>query len=418
MSYEELPLQPLLQQRNARPVSGEELETFGKRAAADWSAGRYETLTEAVVETVKHAHFSPEQVRRVVEFTNQHAYLNEFKKEGSHKVVHFDCGPADPALVIQDLNDGGGGTVFDNGVSDYATAPQATIKVSAASKNSLEKTASVAASEESAYEKELWGLFAGGDVKLAYADPYKPLKDTYDKLAGASSQLESLLDTLELDYVEASNQLYENVKQAALSGTPLGDVVLAWSSYAPTDGHVKAAFQMLSPRLRKEGVFASWDELGASLAKVASANGIVNGEHPLITSFVDYCDVLTKLANLRQLKQEFDSGKEQTGSLLKEAIGGVVGKAWQALGHAGQQVGDATGVAAKVLVGADPAKVAPIVRKGVQYGGAGTALLAGNAALQEVTDRPVPRQAVATFRSILPGTREYQMRRYRIMSGQ
>jgi hypothetical protein len=111
----DLPFQALLQQAHARSVSGEELEAFGKKAAAQYSRGDG-SLTEAVVETVKHAGLSPEQVKRVVEFANTTAYLTEFKKEGSHhRVVEFQGGPADPSAVLQDLNDGGGGTVFDVG---------------------------------------------------------------------------------------------------------------------------------------------------------------------------------------------------------------------------------------------------------------------------------------------------------------
>ena len=142
----DLPSTTLLQQAHARPVTGEELEVFGKKAAATYACGTCGTLTEAVVETVKHAGLSPEQVKRVVEFTNQNAYLAEFKKEGSpHKYIEFDGGPANPAGVIQDLNDGGGGTVFDRGVADYGSPPTAMKTAELLGRNraalGLEKTA-------------------------------------------------------------------------------------------------------------------------------------------------------------------------------------------------------------------------------------------------------------------------------------
>ncbi len=105
---------------------------MGKSAAERWSVGAYPSLHEAVVGTVKCARLSPEQVRRVVEFANTTAYLTEFRKEGmGHKYIDFgEGGPANPSTVLQDLNDGGGGTVFDTGktaslnVSAYATAPK------------------------------------------------------------------------------------------------------------------------------------------------------------------------------------------------------------------------------------------------------------------------------------------------------
>ena len=55
----DLPFQSLLQQSHSRPVSGEELETFGKKAADLYSKGEGD-LTQAVVETIKHAGLSPE----------------------------------------------------------------------------------------------------------------------------------------------------------------------------------------------------------------------------------------------------------------------------------------------------------------------------------------------------------------------
>ena len=120
----DLPSQTLLQQANARPVSGEELEVFGKAAASRFMCGDADSLNDAVVETVKQAALSPEQVRRVIEFANTAAYLQEFKKEGAtHKYIHFDGGPASPTEVLKDLNDGGGGTVFDRGSADYFQPP-------------------------------------------------------------------------------------------------------------------------------------------------------------------------------------------------------------------------------------------------------------------------------------------------------
>jgi len=126
----DLPRQGLLQQLNAHPHSGEYLEVLGKRAAARWSSGDHKTLTDAVTETVKQAQLSPEQVKRVVEFANTDAYLTEFKKEGGeHHVIDFHGGPADASEILKDLNDGGGGSVFDRGTGDY-NAPPNDMKIS------------------------------------------------------------------------------------------------------------------------------------------------------------------------------------------------------------------------------------------------------------------------------------------------
>ena len=122
----DMPKQTLLQQAHARPVSGEELETLGRQAASAWRRGEHKSLSDSVVETVKQAHLSPEQVRRVVEFTNQSAYVEEFREsKEAHRVVDFPGGPADPSAVIMDLNDGGGGTINDDGSLDYSLSPSA-----------------------------------------------------------------------------------------------------------------------------------------------------------------------------------------------------------------------------------------------------------------------------------------------------
>lgn len=423
MSQNELPAQTLLQQHHARPVSGEELETFGKRAAARWCEGQYDTLSEAVVETVKHAQFSPEQVRRVVEFTNSHAYLAEFNKEGSaHRIVDFSGGPADPSQVIKDLNDGGGGTVFDRGTLDYSMPPSSLKK--AASVGGSEKTASATpdcsqvAPCEDPYEKAFWEQFGSADQKIAYAEPLRPLADTYNMMKGASSQLASDLDALEVDFGEATRELLHHVKQAALSGYSLGDVVTAWEPVVTDPVFVKAAFQALTPHLRAT-VFPSYDALGASLAKVASKPQVVDLTHPVVTTFQEFCDVLNKLANLRELKSEIDGGVDALEAQLKTAaLGGALGSAWQGLGSAGKAVGSAAGKAADYLVGANPQAVAGAVQKGVQYGGAGLGLLAANAALQEVTDRPGVQKATGALKSLVPGTQEYQVRRYNNQMGQ
>jgi hypothetical protein len=284
-----------------------------------------------------------------------------------------------------------------------------------------EKTAAAAVTEPefNPIEDALWHVLGGGqEEKLAYADPCKPLKDLQDKLAGAAQQLDSELNSLEVDYAEAGDRLYQQVKQAALEGTALGDVVAAWSEVSPSAEHVKVAFQLMTPRLRREGVFPSYDALGASLTKVGSAERMTNIEHPIVTAFGDFCTVLNKLASLREMQLELEEGRAKTAALLKQALGGALGKAWGALGSAGQTAGPAVGRAAEYLVGANPAAVAPIASKAIQYGGAGAAVLGANALSQQVTDRPVVNKLQGAALSAVPGTQEYNMRRYRLQMGQ
>ncbi len=415
----DLPIQTVLQQRDARRVSGEHLETLGLKAATDWQMGKFASLHEAVVGTVREERLAPEQVRRVVEFCNQNAYLQEFRKEGSdHRVVHFDCGPADPAQVLQDLNDGGGGSVYDRGQLDYARAPKSISKETSAG---LSKTASAApGGQYSHYEDQLWGLFATGEDKTAQANPLRPLVEHRDKLAGLRDQVLSDLSSAEVDYMDAGLELYQQVKHAALNGTSLGDVVVAWSSVNPDPAFCKVAFSVITPNIRREQVFPSFDAMGESLSKVSSARLAVNPEHPLVTSYGAFCDAFSKLAALREAHADLLAGAAEAEALLKQAAaGGLVGAAQRGLSAAGNAIDAASPTIAKALVGAEGAQtLAPSLSKGLKATGLVGAGLVGNAALQEVTDRPLVNNAVQGALSVVPGTSEYQMRRYRTMTGQ
>lgn len=274
------------QQSHSRPVSGDELEAFGKKAADYWMAGQCRTLNEAVVETVKTAGLSPEQVRRVVEFTNTHAYLAEFRKEGSgHKVINFPGGPASPAEVLKDLNDGGGGTVFDTGGLDYSRPPERS------------KTASID------HDRILTEGLGPVTSPVPVGDPLQEVYELKDKLASLYENKTSELQGLEVMYMDLSSRLYEQVKQAALSGASLGEVLRVWQPVTPDAEYVKVAFAAIAPRLLAEGVFPSADSLEASFEKTGAAR-LPNMDHPLVPTFQEYCQTLYKLAETRVARDE------------------------------------------------------------------------------------------------------------------
>lgn len=295
----DLPAQWSIQQSHSRSISGEELEAMGKRAAAAVEGGQAKNLTDAVVMTVKHAGLSPEQVRRVVEFTNTAAYLSDFKKEAGHKIIEFSGGPADASRVIQDLNDGGGGTVFDTGNSDYASAPS-------------EKRASAAH-----HESDFWGMFEPSQpVVLDQADPMRPAIDFRDKLAGLHDHWSSELSGLETIYDDLGKELTEHVKQAAMSGMSLGDVVYAWSTFVDEPIFVQAAFEKISGALVQSGVFNSFDAVGESIEKVGSQR-MVNPEHPIMVLFAGHSLALEKLAEIRSCRDQAASCLEEMDTFLK-----------------------------------------------------------------------------------------------------
>ncbi len=411
----DLPSQTLLQQAHARSVSGEELEVFGKKAAATYASGECETLTEAVVETVKHAGLSPEQVRRVVEFTNQNAYLTEFRKESAdHKYVEFQGGPASPSEVLKDLNDGGGGTVFDRGTADYSSPP---VKTASAlrSRNraalGLEKTASAGDRTEEAFA-EMWGAPA---APLPYADPMQDSIAMREKLATARDNINSDLSMLETEYLEIGDHLFDLVKQAALGGTPLGHIIQAWQDITPGDGYVKAAFALVGPRLVEQEVFPSLDGVAASLSKTASAQSMPNHEHPLLKTFAGFCAHLDKLASTRLARDEVaDCFRRIDGFVKKASLGGVAGKVWQGAGRAGEALTQPVGKAVDALAGREAADLAA---KAVRYAPKAALVAGGYAAGRTVYDHakygPVGR-AAHTAASFVPGTDADQYRQMMI----
>jgi hypothetical protein len=485
----DMPSVTLRQQEKANPKTGQELEVLGKCAAKRYVNGECETLNAAVVETVKQAGLSPEQVRRVIEFANTDAYLVEFNKEGSHhKYVEFHGGPADPAEVLRDLNDGGGGTVFDRGLSDYSLEPTMPKTAELMDKNldvvhdalqamqTLEKAAarfgqptmmdigadmqgdamkayslpgygsmgfdpfgerqkmlqvrmlSAATGKKPVVVKhanammdpgleysqptlsdETRGLLGGTggenasaappledpnaapqeagapegydpmpehmklmqqhmklmqqrsggaaqpQPKMAsldfnpaetmlrdafhveeqeydYAEPLQDSLEMRDKLAGAAEHITAEVFGLEGQLHDRLEDVYQEVKTAALEGVELGQILAAWQEIVPDAEYVKVAFSHIGPRLAEEGVFRGLDAVGASLEKTAHA-GMVNTEHPLVGSMSAFCLTLEKLAELRLAQEELIENRGSLEEFLQKmaniqslkAGGGLVG---------------------------------------------------------------------------------------------
>lgn len=358
MSDHDLPTQGVLQSMNARAVSGEHLEVLGKRASALWLEGREKSLNSAVVSTVKTAGLSPEQVKRVVEFANTSAYLAEFHKEGSlNRVVDFGAGGlADPSTVLQDLNDGGGGSTYDTGSLEYNHPPPQT------------KTASV--EEEESFAQ----MFASSGHSYPEVSPLGEAIDLRDKIAGAYETTTSMLSSLEVAFDDLQGRVFHQVKQAALNGHSLAEVAQIWQQNAPSDEHVKVAFQAVMNPLVDNGVFSDHEAVAESLSKHASI-GTVDPTHPLVVDFKDFCDVLTKLAEARSAQQELGEASAQlfhfikNAGALSEVAGGVnragnyVGKAVEGLTNS-EALGAVAGVGTKAL----PAYAAyEVYRRNLKY---------------------------------------------------
>jgi hypothetical protein len=405
----DLPSTILLQQLGARPKGGEDLEVFGKEAANKYVRGTSRTLTEAVVETVKQAGLSPEQVRRVVEFANVDAFLQEFRKEGQkHKVIEFAGGPANYPDVLRDLNDGGGGTVYDTGSSDYNAPPP-----------DLAKTANRNRDRLGTENVKLAQAFQAEDTPIPFENPWQESIELREKLAAAHAGVSSALSSLEVHYVDVLDHLYGLVKQAALGGTTLGEIVAAWSSVNQEPIFMKAAFSQLTPRLLDGGVFPSRGAIGESLVKTAAA-GLVNTEHPLISTYTDFCDTLTKLAKTRKVQEELGSALGTMNTFVQKlAAGGIVGTTWEGLKRGGEIAGTGGKVVGEKLFGqgSKGAKATEwAAQKGVQYG---IPLAALETAHEHLTQSPTTQRASRVVAEHMPVylSQAARERRYRIQQG-
>jgi hypothetical protein len=396
------------QQEHARSISGEHLEVFGKKAAADWANGKYASLTEAVIGTVKEAMFSPEQVKRVVEFTNTAAFLSEFKKEGSaHRVIEFEGGPADASEILKDLNSGGGGSVFDRGTLDYSSPP---------SHGGHTKTAS--ADEDDALLREAFGV-KEAEAEEPFANPYGPIIDLRDKLAGAADHLLTEISGLEVAYAECGDRVYHHVKQAALSNVSLGQIMQAWESTAPSEEYVKVAFELFTPRLLREGVFHGGEEMLSSLDKVASQGSLVNPEHELVVDFADFCGILNKLAEAREVRKDVVANHAGLTGILKQADS-TAGKIIKGITGAAADAGGAVDKAVSKHIHPLAGTAAGLATRFAPHMAAG---IAANEAYTHYQNSPsLPaRAARATVRTVaqqVPGTQAQQEHEWRIQNGQ
>lgn len=299
-----------LQQKNARPIDPEELEMMGKRAASmyrDTGVG----LSDAVIEIVKEARLAPEQVKRVCEFANTTAYLEEFEKAGAVRNVTFDGGPADPGKVLRDLNDGSSPAINHIDSSDYST-PVGSYKTAG---KSMAKIASAFGVPEGSMEKTAEATFSHS----LHANPIDDVYDLKVSLESAKQDFISKLGSSGVIYEDVTNDLCAAVKEEVLSGTSLGDIARACAPFSDDVSLRKQAMVEIGKYLR-DGGYLKQEELGASLQKVASVGVIPDPKHPVIERFVAFTKVADGHRRLQMGAQIVDEELRKVGQKLKELL--------------------------------------------------------------------------------------------------
>jgi hypothetical protein len=265
----------LAQQRAAEKVDPEQLEAMGKRAAAHYAQGDT-PLSAAVVGVVKEARLAPEQVKRVCEFANTAAYLQEFEKAGEVRNVTFEGGPADPSVVLKDLNDGSAPAVHQVKEASYQP-PLGHYKTAGTSDSVLAEAFGVGM--EKVADVQHTGRFNRGDEA---ADVRTRLQGMRDDFMSKLSSSEILLNDVKADLCKAASQ-------EIMDGATMGDVVCAWASYADTP-MIKRATKHLHDHLRAARIMGTEQQV-ESLSKTAGAGSVPNPAHPVVERFIAFCKV-------------------------------------------------------------------------------------------------------------------------------
>ena len=292
----------LLQQEAAKPIDPEQLEAFGKQAAARYHQGV--KLSQAVVDTVKTAKLAPEQIKRVCEFANTAAYLNEFEKGGEVRNVTFNGGPANPSDVIKDLNDGSAPAIHqvdeDYGIpasGSYKTASgDESILASAFGHSGMEKSASaVSRTERDHFTRQ------------------EPAEEVYDmkvRLDGTRDHFMGKLATSQVVYDDVSRDLCSAVRQEVHGGSSLGDIGRAWASYTPNTFMWKTAMEMVRKDLDHGGLLTK--EAQVQSIQEVSGGRVPNPAHPVVERFIAF----TKIAHEhRKLERAVEVINEQLGEI-------------------------------------------------------------------------------------------------------
>jgi hypothetical protein len=229
-----------------RQIDPEYLEALGKQAAhVSESAGI--GMTDAVVQTIGHIKLNSEQVRRVVEYANTEIFNRKFAAtHGSLRFVHIDGGPADPAEVMQTLNDAARPREVVVDSLEYSMPPDFVKK-------------SAPFSFDSAPERTRAG--AMGEVQALQS-----------KLASAHSELVQGLEAAKERMSSALLDLAEAVKSASAGGAAPAEIYEAWHRVHPEAAQL--VFAKLSTLMRKEN------------EKVAGRS--INPEAKVVSIFSDF----------------------------------------------------------------------------------------------------------------------------------
>jgi uncharacterized protein with HEPN domain len=214
-------------------------------------------LSDAVVKVARwHGRLNPEQVRRVIEFTNNEAFQTMFKQaEGSHRVVCFPGGPADPSQVLKELS-------MDHGVMAGPGADRYL--------PGMDSTGDIFAQEKAAALSQPLGL----KEKRAHVQ--------WQELQRMNDHFVDAYRTAQRDYDDAVGELCKEARGLVNDGGSTTDLVRALGRVEHLDGMAKLALRHISDDWENRCMTVDQDPMMSKRAHM------VRVKHPFIQAFFDF----------------------------------------------------------------------------------------------------------------------------------
>lgn len=290
--------------RNIRVWPGK-LQELGQEAARGYASGQ--SLTEAVIDAIGSEELGPEHIRRVCEFANQAAYKNEWDKGGNVRNIEFEDGPADPAVVMRELNDGArqDAQPSERVISDYDYEPPDEGPV---------KTAA------STIEKELFADHLSPKThREDVVDPFNDMLRIHQQFTGAEEHMLSKISSLQVREQEVKDALCHEVRKAVLNGESFAKIAYAWARSDAPRTVVLDMTKTASRHLVDTGV-RTFSALKDEFEKQAFAVKVPNPSHPLIDHIMTLAKVAQAKNQLNGASKVISEQKTVVGKQLKTLV--------------------------------------------------------------------------------------------------
>jgi len=359
-------------------------------------------LTQAVVETVRGQGLVREQVKRVIEFANIQAYLDEFHALDGNKVVVLRGGPADPRVVLPLLE-----------INTAEPARDAEPLV--------ESRPAVAKVRMDHYQvPPVKTKVAMPDVPVpeqpySYERPMREIEQWAEKLAAARDLLVQECSALETAVDLEGPAVVQEIKRACLEGQTLGQVIRALELLGPVE-IVKRAMLEAMPVVERDVLFTKHATLESLDQYDRTAGLLIDRRHPLVQRFEKYAQDVQALEVSQRAAESVQQELNRVNTVLKLAyrrldkIAGAktlmdVGRA---VSNAVKGVSAPAGAAVHEFVGGAPGWVLGKAVEHAPLAATGGALYVGGKRLNEKRRNSPMIQKIEA--QTMPWTQAYRMR--------